>query len=61
MKKQRARELMSVAEVARLLNVTSGYVVQTLLRKNVVRPVFLIDGQRYVLRSKAEAYYVKRR
>jgi excisionase family DNA binding protein len=60
-KKQRARELMTVAEVAQLLNVTRGYIMQTLLRKHVMQPVFVIGGRRYVLRSKAEAYYVKRR
>ncbi|EIN00410.1 hypothetical protein WQE_15306 [Paraburkholderia hospita] len=51
---------MAVAEVAQLLNVTRGYVVETLLRKRVLQPVFVIGGRRYVLRSKAEAYYRKR-
>ncbi|WP_079481984.1 helix-turn-helix domain-containing protein [Paraburkholderia hospita] len=55
------RNLMSVDEVAQLLNVTRGYVVRRLLRKHVLRPVFIIGGRRYVLRAKAEAYYRKRR
>jgi hypothetical protein len=55
------RELMSVAEVAQLLNVTPGYVVHKLLRTHVLRPVFRIRGRRYVLRSTAEAYYRRRR
>jgi hypothetical protein len=54
-------DLMSVAEVARLLNVTPQYVVERLLRTHVLRPVFRIHGRRYVVRSKAEAYYHRRR
>src|ERR1700752_2573255 len=47
--------LMSVAELAQLLNVSRGYVVRELLCKHVLRSVIVVGGRRYVLRSKAEA------
>jgi hypothetical protein len=55
------RNLMSVADVAQFLNVSRSYVVRRLLRKHVFRPVLVLCGRRYVLRSKAEAYCRKRR
>ncbi|SIT39472.1 conserved hypothetical protein [Paraburkholderia piptadeniae] len=61
MQGQCKRNLMSVAEVARLLNVSSGYVMRKLLRKHILRPVIVVGGRRYVLRAKAEAYCRKRK
>lgn len=61
MRPQRDHDLMSVAELARLFNVSCNYVVRKLLRKHVLRPVVAVGGRRYVLRSKAEAYCRKRR
>ena len=57
---RRAREFMAVAEIARLLNVSRGYVVEKLLHSHVLGPVVILGGQRYVLRSKVEAYRRKR-
>jgi hypothetical protein len=54
------RDLMSVAEVAQLLFVSRRYVRKKLLRKHVLRPVVVVRGHKYVLRSKAEAYRRKR-
>jgi excisionase family DNA binding protein len=51
---------MSIAELAQFLNVSRSYVVRKLLRKHVLRPVYVFGGRRYVLRSKAYAYRVKR-
>jgi len=55
-----AHELMSVAELAQLLNVSRAYVVRVLLCKHAFRPVVMVGGRRYVLRAKAEAYHLKR-
>lgn len=54
-------ELMSVAELARLLFVSPGYVRKKLLRKHTLRPVIVIRGHKYVFKAKAEAYRRKRR
>lgn len=53
-------DLMSVPEVALLLNVTRGYVVGKLLREDALGPVFMRRGRQYVLRANAEAYRCKR-
>lgn len=55
-----ARDLMSVAELARLLFVSRAYVVKKLLRKHILRPVTVRRGRKFVLRAKAEAYRRKR-
>ncbi|WP_223961412.1 hypothetical protein [Paraburkholderia sabiae] len=55
-----AGEFMAVAEIARLLNVSRGYVVEKLLHSHVLGPVVILGGQRYVLRSKVGAYHRKR-
>ena len=55
-----ARDLMSVAELARLLFVSRVYVVKKLLRKHILRPVTVRRGRKFVLRAKAEAYRRKR-
>ncbi len=54
-------DLMSVPEVALLLNVTRGYVVGKLLREDALGPVFIRHGRRYVLRPTVEAYRLQRR
>lgn len=53
-------ELLSVAEIARLLNVSPGYVRKRLMRKHVLSPITVRRGRKYALRSKAEAYRKKR-
>ncbi|WP_165848106.1 helix-turn-helix domain-containing protein [Paraburkholderia lacunae] len=55
------RDLLSVAEVAQLLNVSPSYVVHRLMRTYVLRPILRVHGRRYVLRVTAEAYLRKRR
>jgi hypothetical protein len=50
------RDLMSVAQVAVLLNVSQGCVVRRLLRTHAFRPVVVVGGHWYVLRANAEAY-----
>ncbi|MEM5366431.1 hypothetical protein V4C53_10340 [Paraburkholderia azotifigens] len=52
---------MSVAELATLLNVTPAYVVRRLLRRAIFRPILVVGGRRYILRTKALAYHRKRR
>jgi hypothetical protein len=54
-------DLMSVPEVALLLNVTRGYVVGKLMREDALGPVFIRNGRRYVLRPKVNAYRLKMR
>jgi excisionase family DNA binding protein len=54
------RDLMSVAELAQLLNVTRRYVRKMPMRKHILRPVRVVRGRKYVLSSKAEAYRKKR-
>ena len=56
----KGRDLMSVAELARLLFVSRVYVVKKLLRKHTLRPVSVRRGRKFVLRAKAEAYRRKR-
>ncbi|REG60760.1 hypothetical protein B0G80_3571 [Paraburkholderia sp. BL6669N2] len=53
-------DLMSIAELARLLFVSRVYVVKKLLRKHTLRPVIVRRGHKYVFREKAEAYRRKR-
>jgi hypothetical protein len=55
-----ARDLMSVAELAKLLFVSKTYVRKKLLRKHILRPVTVRRGRKFVLRAKAEAYRRKR-
>lgn len=54
-------DLLSVAELARLLFVSPGYVRKKLLRKHILRPVVVRRGRKYVSRAKAERYRRKRR
>jgi excisionase family DNA binding protein len=56
----KARDLMSVTELAKLLFVSKTYVHKKLLRKHTLRPVRVRRGRRFVLRAKAEAYRRKR-
>ncbi|REG59373.1 hypothetical protein B0G80_2120 [Paraburkholderia sp. BL6669N2] len=53
-------ELLSVAEIARLLNVSPGYVRKRLMRKHVLSPIIVRRGRKYALRAKAEDYSKKR-
>ncbi|CAB3752446.1 hypothetical protein LMG29542_01753 [Paraburkholderia humisilvae] len=57
----KANDLMSVGELAQLLNVTASYVRKKLLRKHVLRPVTIRRGRKYASRTKAEAYCAKRK
>ncbi|MFM0502968.1 hypothetical protein [Paraburkholderia caffeinilytica] len=52
----KSHDLMSIAELARLLFVSRVYVVKKLLRKHTLRPVTVRRGRRFVPRTKAEAY-----
>lgn len=52
MQGQRKLDLISVDELARLLFASRVYVCKKLLRKHVLRPVFVIRGHKHVLRSK---------
>jgi hypothetical protein len=52
---------MSVAEFAQLLNVSNEYATRILIRKRLFRPIVVVGGRRYVLRSKAKAYHRKRK
>lgn len=56
-----ARNLISVAELAVLLNVSRGYAREKLLRRHVLRPVIVLRGEKFVSVAKAEAYRRKRR
>jgi excisionase family DNA binding protein len=56
----KARDLMSVAELAKLLFVSKTYVRKKLLRKHTLRPVTVRRGRKFVLRAKADAYRRKR-
>jgi DNA-binding transcriptional regulator YhcF (GntR family) len=56
----KARDLMSVAELAKLLFVSKTYVRKKLLRKHTLRPVTVRRGRKLVLRAKADAYRRKR-
>jgi hypothetical protein len=56
----KSRDLMSVAELARLLFVSPVFVCKKLLRKHTLRPVSVRRGRKFVLRAKAEAYRRKR-
>ena len=51
---------MSVDELARRLNVSQTY-ARRLLRKHVLRPVFIRNRCRYVLRVKGEVLIAKHR
>lgn len=51
---------MSVADVAKLLNVSNGYVRKRLMRKHTLRPVLVRRGRKFVLRATVEAYRRKR-
>ncbi|WP_429294718.1 hypothetical protein [Paraburkholderia sp. CI3] len=55
------RDLMSISDVAQLLNVSPGYVRKQLMRRHALRPVVVRRGRKLVLRAKAEAYRLKRR
>lgn len=54
------RGLISVAEVAKLLNLSQWHVREKLLRKHVLRPVVTLRGKKFVFEVKAEAYRRKR-
>lgn len=56
-----AQDLISVAEVASLLDVSQRYVREVLMRKHILRPVTVPFGKKYVFRARAEAYLRKRR
>ncbi|WP_367872591.1 helix-turn-helix domain-containing protein [Trinickia violacea] len=48
---------LSVADVARLLNVSRGYVRKKLMRKHVLRPVIVRRGRKFALRGTVERYH----
>lgn len=56
-----ARNLISVADLAQLLNVSRRYAREVLLRRHILRPVMVLRGEKFVFKARAEAYRRKRR